>query len=144
MCELSPFERCAHELTILHIYPRRPITEMDPSNQFWGVDEIIAYGTSASIIGLTAGILDSGTTLTLIATDAFKRYQAATGSTLDKTTGFLRLTLAQFSNLQSLFFTIGGIEGEAPEYEFTANAQIFPVRLMTHGSPLKAHASGEH
>ncbi|KAH9979453.1 aspartic peptidase domain-containing protein [Lactifluus volemus] len=41
--------------------------------------------------------------LHLIATDAFNRYRAATGAVLDSTTGLLRITPAQYSNLKSLF-----------------------------------------
>ena len=104
---------------------RRPITTVGPSNQFWGIDQMIRYGSSTNILSSTAGIIDSGTTLALIATDAFQRYQTATGGIPDRNTGLLRLTLTQFANLQSLFFTINGVQ-----FEFTANAQIFPVRSV--------------
>lgn len=56
--------------------------------------------------------------------DAFTRYQRATGAVADRNTGLLRLTTAQFANLQSLFFTINGVT-----YELTANAQIWPVSV---------------
>lgn len=46
----------------------------------------------------------------------------ATGAVPDPNTGLLRLTPAQFANLQSMFFTINGTT-----FEFTANAQIWPV-----------------
>lgn len=113
---------------------------MSPANQFWGINQQIRYGTSTSILSNTAGIVDTGTTLTLIATgayagpklsastkcflDALARYQTATGAVFDDVTGLLQLTLAQFASLQSLFFTINGVT-----VEFTANAQIWPVRL---------------
>lgn len=42
-------------------------------------------------------------------TDAFARYQQATGAVLDNNTGLLKLTVAEFGNLQSLFFNIGGV-----------------------------------
>ena len=58
--------------------------------------------------------------------DAFDRYQSATGGVLDANTGLLRITSAQFANLKSLFFTIGG-----RAFEFTANAQIWPRSLNT-------------
>lgn len=54
--------------------------------------------------------------------DALAKYQAATGAVLDDDTGLLRITSAQFSALQSLFFDIGGVE-----FELTANAQLWPV-----------------
>ncbi|KIJ45028.1 hypothetical protein M422DRAFT_251682 [Sphaerobolus stellatus SS14] len=101
-----------------------PITNTAPSNEFWGIQQSISYGTGISILSTTAGIVDTGTTLLLIATNAFKAYQKATGAVPDTTTGLLRLTTAQFANLQSLFFIIGGIT-----FEFTANAQAWPRNL---------------
>jgi len=50
-----------------------------------------------------------GTTLIYLASDAFTSYQQATGAVLDNDTGLLRLTRAQFRNLESLFFTIHGV-----------------------------------
>jgi hypothetical protein len=41
-------------------------------------------------------------------------------------TSFLRITLTQFANLQSLFFTVGD-----SSFELTANAQIWPRSLNT-------------
>jgi cathepsin E len=43
---------------------------------------------------------------------------------LDTTTGLLRITPAQYSNLKSLFFTTGGTT-----FELTPNAQIWPRAL---------------
>ncbi|TFK41838.1 aspartic protease [Crucibulum laeve] len=101
-----------------------PITGTSPANEFWGINQSIRYGTSTSILSTTAGIVDTGTTLVLIATDAFNRYVRATGAVNDAATGLLRLTAAQFANLQSLFFTTNGVT-----YELTANAQIWPRSL---------------
>ena len=98
------------------------LTSTEPASYYWGINQSIKYG-STSILSTTAGIVDTGTTLTLIATDAFQRYQAATGAVPDANTGLLALTLQQFANLKSLFFIINGVT-----FEFTANAQIWPVR----------------
>ncbi|KAH9008849.1 acid protease, partial [Lactarius deliciosus] len=104
-----------------------PITSSSPASGYWGIDQSITYGSNAqSILGSTAGIVDTGTTLVLIATDAFQRYQEATGATLDQTTTLLTLTNSQFDNLQSLFFYIDGVQ-----YELTPNAQIWPRVLNT-------------
>ncbi|KAI0793759.1 aspartic peptidase A1 [Fomes fomentarius] len=103
-----------------------PITRTSPASEFWGINQAIRFGTSTSILSNTAGIVDTGTTLTLIATDALQRYQRATGAVFDNATGLLRLTPTQFANLQSLFFTINGVT-----FEFTANAQIWPRALNT-------------
>ncbi|KAH9052761.1 aspartic peptidase A1 [Lactarius vividus] len=103
-----------------------PATTTFPASEFGGIDESIRYGTSTTILSTTAGIVDSGTSLILIATDAFNRYKTATGAVLDASTGLLRITSTQFSNLQSLFFTTGGTS-----FELTANAQIWPRTLNT-------------
>ena len=50
-----------------------------------------------------------GTTLVLIATNAFSTYQSDTGAVLDNNTGLLRVTSTQFSNLKTLTFVIGGV-----------------------------------
>ena len=57
--------------------------------------------------------------------DAFSQYQTLTGGVEDEATGLLSITPAQFANLQSLFFNINGVT-----FEFTANAQIWPVRPL--------------
>ena len=84
-----------------------PITSTSPASNYWGINQDVSYGQSSSLLSGSAGIVDTGTTLLLIATDAFQKYQQATGATLDQTTGLLKLTQQQSSNLQSLFFTIG-------------------------------------
>jgi hypothetical protein len=82
-----------------------PITSTSPASNYWGIDQSITYGSGGeSILSSTAGIVDTGTTLVLIATgsalspskylgsgadfeaspDAFQKYQKATGATLDK------------------------------------------------------------
>ncbi|TBU30450.1 aspartic peptidase A1 [Dichomitus squalens] len=103
-----------------------PITTTSPASEFFGINQSIKYGTSTSILSTTAGIVDTGTTLILIATDALSKYQRATGAVPDNATGLLRLTQAQFAKLQSLFFTIGGVT-----FELTPNAQIWPRALNT-------------
>ncbi|OJT11874.1 Polyporopepsin [Trametes pubescens] len=103
-----------------------PLTRTSPASEFWGINQAIRFGTNTNILSNTAGIVDTGTTLTLIATDALTRYQRATGAVFDNATGLLRITPAQFAKLQSLFFTINGVN-----FEFTANAQIFPRALNT-------------
>ncbi|KAI9068654.1 aspartic peptidase A1 [Trametes sanguinea] len=105
-----------------------PVTSIPPASQYFGIAQGIRYGspTGTAILSSTVGIVDTGTTLTLIASDAFNKYRRATGAVEDDTTGLLRLTQAQFKNLKSLFFHIGGID-----YELTPNAQIWPRALNT-------------
>lgn len=52
---------------------------------------------------------DTGTTLILLATDAFQAYKNAAGATLDNNTSLLTVTEAQFRQLPSLFFQIGDV-----------------------------------
>ncbi|KAI0766435.1 acid protease [Trametes elegans] len=101
-----------------------PITSTQPASMYWGIDQELTYGTDTTLLSGSAGIVDTGTTLLLLATDAFQAYERATGAKLDNATGLLTLTEAQFENLQSLFFNIGGTT-----FELTANAQIWPRAL---------------
>ncbi|KAG1737746.1 acid protease [Suillus lakei] len=102
-----------------------PLTTTSPSSYYWGIDQSISYGSS-TILSAAAGIVDTGTTLILIATDAFIKYQLATGATLDPNTGLLMITSDQYANLQTLNFNIGGTS-----YDLTPNGQIWPRSLNT-------------
>jgi len=106
-----------------------PRTSQWPAKIYWGIDQSIRYGSDATILSSTAGIVDTGkkiplafsalqpsstwkfpgTTLFYIASDAFTRYQQATGAVIDQGTGLLCLTLAQYQNLESLFLNINGV-----------------------------------
>ena len=79
------------------------VATTSPASEFWGINQSIRYGTT-TIQSTTAGIVDTGTTLVLLATGAFSQYQRLTGAVSDRNTGLLRLTTSQFANLQSLFF----------------------------------------
>ncbi|THH28715.1 hypothetical protein EUX98_g5470 [Antrodiella citrinella] len=104
-----------------------PITETLPSAYYVGINQTITYGNHKTmVLNNTAGITDTGTTLLLLASDALATYQSLTGAVLDSDVGLLKLTPAQFANLQSLWFTIGD-----DTYEFTADAQIWPRTLNT-------------
>ncbi|KAF8625961.1 hypothetical protein AX17_006686 [Amanita inopinata Kibby_2008] len=101
-----------------------PITQTSPASKYWGIDQTIMYGGKTKILEATAGIVDTGTTLLLLATDAFKAYQEATGAVMDSTTGLLTVTEEQFAKMESMFFRIG-----PATYELTPNAQIWPRAL---------------
>jgi len=97
-----------------------PIANTARANEFWGIDASVTYGPSnIHILSSTAGIVDTGTSLVLLATDAYRAYQRATGAYPDKATGLLKID--DPSKLKSLFFTIGH-----RKLELTANAQIWP------------------
>ncbi|KAL4244017.1 peptidase A1 family protein [Abortiporus biennis] len=100
-----------------------PITSTSSASAFWGIDQSIRYG-STTIQSTTAGIVDTGTTLVLLASDIFEQYQNHTGAVFDSKVGLLRLTKIQYKNLHSLYFHIHGID-----FELTPNAQIWPRSL---------------
>ncbi|KAG9307905.1 aspartic peptidase domain-containing protein [Chiua virens] len=102
-----------------------PLTTSTPASYYWGIDESISYG-GKTILSTTSGVVDTGTTLILIASDAFQTYQSLTGATQDNATGLLSLTSTQYSTLQTLTFNIG-----SESYGLTPNAQIWPRSLNT-------------
>ncbi|KFH63005.1 hypothetical protein MVEG_11043 [Podila verticillata NRRL 6337] len=104
-----------------------PITTTSPASNYWGVDASFSYGSgsdSTTILSATAGIVDSGTTLLPLATDAFNSFQKATGGVKDSATGLLSITSQQFGNMKSLYVTISDTV-----FELTPNALIWPRSL---------------
>ncbi|KAF5380686.1 hypothetical protein D9757_007042 [Collybiopsis confluens] len=102
-----------------------PITTQSPASKYWGIDQKITYGSSTeSILELTAGIVDTGTTLIMIAEDAFLKYKALIGAEMDEKTSLLKLSADKVKNLQSMYFHVGGTT-----FELTANGQIWPRAL---------------
>ncbi|KAJ7354296.1 aspartic peptidase A1 [Mycena albidolilacea] len=101
------------------------LTSTAAALEYWAIDQSVSYGTT-SILASTAGIVDTGSTLIHLATDAFNKYKYATGAVLDTTTGLLTITAAQYAALQNLDFVIGGVT-----YALTPNAQIWPRSLNT-------------
>jgi len=100
-----------------------PITSSSPANRFVGIDQSVSYG-DVEILSGTSGIVDTGTTLLLLATDAFEAYQSLTNATMDNSTGLLEVTREQYLTLESMFFHIGGTT-----YELTRDAQTWPRAL---------------
>ncbi|KAL0574946.1 hypothetical protein V5O48_007020 [Marasmius crinis-equi] len=99
-----------------------PITKTSPANKYWGIDQSIQYN-GKTIMNNNAGIVDTGTTLIMLASDTFEKYQQATGAVMDK----------QFKNMKNMEFHIGGTV-----YELTPNAQIWPRAL---NATLGGHAN---
>ncbi|KII86728.1 hypothetical protein PLICRDRAFT_177476 [Plicaturopsis crispa FD-325 SS-3] len=102
-----------------------PITSKSPSSAYWGVDASISYG-STTFVKSSAGIVDTGTTMTLIPSDAFALYKQKTGAVVDSTTGLLTITAAQYAKLKDFNFVIGG-----KKHALTPNAQLWPRSLNT-------------
>ncbi|KAG1845411.1 aspartic peptidase domain-containing protein [Suillus tomentosus] len=103
-----------------------PISTTYLASTYWGINESISYG-STTILSSTAGIVDTGTTLVYIASDAYAKYKSATGGTLDTATGFLLISSSQYKALKNLNFHIG-----SETYALTPNAQIWPRSLNTY------------
>ncbi|KAF8330520.1 aspartic peptidase domain-containing protein [Amanita rubescens] len=100
-----------------------PITSTLQAGRFWGVNQTITYG-SMTIMSNSAGIVDTGTTLVLLATDAYQRYANATGGTYNSTVGLLKISTDQYEALCPLNFDING-----KTFTLTPNAQIWPRSL---------------
>ncbi|KAG8220707.1 aspartic peptidase domain-containing protein [Butyriboletus roseoflavus] len=100
-----------------------PITTTFPASAYWGIDLSISYA-GTTILPSTAGIVDTGTTLILLASDAYQAYQSLTGATLDPNNNLLMIDSAQYANLKPLSFNVGNTI-----YDLTPNAQIWPRSL---------------
>ncbi|KAG6826850.1 hypothetical protein H0H92_014165 [Tricholoma furcatifolium] len=102
----------------------RPITTSSPSNEYWGIDAQVTYGEDTLLLNCSAGIVDTGTPVLALNSDAFNAYVAATGAVLDSATNLLKINSTQAESLQSLFFNINGVP-----IELTPNAQSWPLSL---------------
>lgn len=74
---LNPLTRYTGEITYV------PITSTSPASNYWGIDQSVSYG-STTIMSTSAGIVDTGTTLLLLSSGAFKKYTTATGAKMDE------------------------------------------------------------
>ncbi|KAI0789829.1 aspartic peptidase domain-containing protein [Abortiporus biennis] len=97
-----------------------PITTAEKASRYWGIDQSVTYGQE-TLLKPTAGIVDTGTTFLMMASDMFDAYREVTGAVMDDTTSLLTVTEEQYEKLQPLCFHIGG-----EKYELTPNAQIWP------------------
>jgi hypothetical protein len=101
-----------------------PLTKSSPARAYWGVDASLSYVGGHDIIAGGAGILDTGTTLLLLASDAFARYKTSTGAEMDAHTGLLALSKANYHKLKDLVFAIGG-----RDFKLSPDGQIWPTYL---------------
>ncbi|PPQ94827.1 hypothetical protein CVT25_007464 [Psilocybe cyanescens] len=101
-----------------------PVTSVSPASRYWGIDQSLSYGNITLLAPGTSGIIDTGTTLILIATDAYHAYISATGAIFDNATNLLTITIAQYNNLQDMIFHIGGTD-----FRLIPDAQIWPRAL---------------
>ncbi|CAM0140779.1 unnamed protein product [Umbelopsis sp. WA50703] len=82
------------------------ITTRKPTSTFWGVDIAAKYGDTSLLDNATA-IVDTGTTLNLLADEAFNAFLALTGAVFDVNIGLPKVTQDQYQAMQSLYFNIG-------------------------------------
>ncbi|KAG2361381.1 aspartic peptidase domain-containing protein [Suillus spraguei] len=97
----------------------------DPQRYTGSIEYTITYGdTGIEILPYTAGVVNCGGTFLYISSDAFERYQAVTGGTVNAANGLLQISRPQYGALRSLYFQIG-----ENTYRFNRNAQIWPRSL---------------
>lgn len=87
------------------------ITQSSPANTFWGLDASVAY-SAKSLLPVTAGIIDHGTTLTSLATSGYNNFMRETGAKQDEKTGLP--VLASCDGLLPIILTLGGINITIP------------------------------
>ncbi|GJE99837.1 acid protease [Phanerochaete sordida] len=105
-----------------------PFTTTYPAMDYVGINQSVTFGDGAHktpLLSNVAGIVDTGTTLFLLASDAFAVYQNLTGAVIDDATGLL--TVNSTDSLKSLFIDIGDTT-----FEFTKDAQLWPRSLNTY------------
>ena len=67
----------------------------------------VNYGSSGrSLMNSTAGIVDTGSTLVLLPSDAFDIYTNTTGAASDYKTGLLKISEENYNKLESMYFEI--------------------------------------
>ncbi|KAJ3809861.1 family A1 protease [Lentinula aff. lateritia] len=99
------------------------ITYTPKETDYWGITQSISY-SGIEIMGSAVGVVDTGTTLNYMPTDAFNAYINSTGGIFDEVTGLYEITEEQYDALDDLVFTIGGTD-----FPLTSNAQIWPRTL---------------
>ncbi|KZV96746.1 acid protease [Exidia glandulosa HHB12029] len=100
-----------------------PLTTTFPSSEFFGVDA--SFVQSGATILDSAGIVDTGTTLVLLADDAFESYLATTGAVIDNNVGLFTVTPDQFATLPTLEVILSGVT-----FPLTPDAQRLPAQLV--------------
>lgn len=86
------------------------VTSTPTASNYWGINATATYGNKkTTIMPLASGILDTGTTLVLLASDFFDEYKSVTGAVLDEKTGFLKLTKTQFAQLETFYIVAGDV-----------------------------------
>lgn len=111
-----------------------PVTTTSPASLYWGIDASAHYGTTA-IMSKTSGIVDTGTTLVLLATNYFNKFKTATGGTVDSASGLLKIPSNKVSTLKNFSFTFG-----SKAYTLTPDQYLVPAgQVTTYGGVKGGH-----
>lgn len=105
-----------------------PVTDTQPAGFFWGINVTHStYGSHTIISRSHAGIVDSGTSLVMLADDFFAKYlDAIPGAYLDATVGLTVIPSSSVANMNHLNFTIGG-----HVFSLDKAAQLIPLDQNT-------------
>lgn len=103
-----------------------PITSTSPASSYWGIDASFTYGADGtSILPVTAGTIDHGTSLLMLATNAYSTFLKLTGATRDEATSLPALNSC--AELQSIFLTISGTTFEITVEQYRWPADQYAV-----------------
>ncbi|KAG1747746.1 acid protease [Suillus paluster] len=105
-----------------------PVTETHPAGRYWGINVTEStYGTHTVIPQSTAGIVDTGTTLILLADDFFAVYLGAIpGAYVDNNAGLIVIPPSSVADMQPLNFKIGDTV-----FSMDTAAQLIPLDQNT-------------
>ncbi|KAF9170291.1 hypothetical protein BGX21_005155 [Mortierella sp. AD011] len=98
------------------------ITNTSTASKFWGINATFAYGTT--LLGNRAGIVDTGTTLLLLADDWLQMIKEATGATTDGSSNLL--CVSSSTVLQNLTITIGSQNFTLTPQQYTVPPGYYP------------------
>ncbi|KAF8125492.1 acid protease [Boletus edulis] len=105
-----------------------PVTKTLPASRYWGVDvTLCTYGNHTVIPTKTAGIVDTSTTLVLLADNFFSIYKnAIQGASMDPNTGLLEIPRSSIKHMRPLNFTLAD-----RVFSLDVAAQLFPADQNT-------------
>ncbi|KIK41818.1 hypothetical protein CY34DRAFT_12798 [Suillus luteus UH-Slu-Lm8-n1] len=105
-----------------------PVTETQPAGSYWGINVTHStFGSKTLISRSTAGIVDSGTTLVMLADNFFAKYlNAIPGAYFDTSVGLAVIPSSSVAGMRHLNFTIGG-----HVFSLDTAAQLIPLDQNT-------------
>ena len=106
-----------------------PVTTTPPASMYVGVDAGFGYGNvtlfkNTTGGSTTAGIVDTGTSLVLLASNIYDKYVNVTGAQYDQTVGLLYVNETQFAKFDNFYVTVNG-----HSFPLIPDAQRLPASL---------------